>query len=216
MSLDLGEIELLAASSAYAGLTALSNESAALINCAIGLLSDLSSWSGGYSLSDSDKDKIAEMVATLISEVQLGIVGGILMYATSSAPGGTLRCDGTQYLRVDYPELYAVLDAAFIVDADTFATPDLSGRVPRGQSSDAIGDTSGSDTVTIATGNLPAHSHGYSFPTLGAIIIGAGAPIPAYVPPALPLSTGSTGSGSALNVVPTNIIINFAIVSGRP
>lgn len=51
------------------------------------------------------------------------MLGAIVLYATSDTPQGTLPCDGSTHNRVDYPSLYAVLDAEYIVDADHFVTP---------------------------------------------------------------------------------------------
>lgn len=54
------------------------------------------------------------------------ILGGIFPCATSTPPLGTILCDGSDHLREDFPALYEVLDPAYIVDADTFKTPDLT------------------------------------------------------------------------------------------
>lgn len=51
------------------------------------------------------------------------LIGSVQLYATQDAPYGTLICDGSTHLRVDYPQLYEVLDAQYIVDADHFVTP---------------------------------------------------------------------------------------------
>lgn len=54
------------------------------------------------------------------------MIGSVILSAVDTAPTNTLLCDGSQYLRVDYPNLYAVLAAAFIVDADNFTVPNLT------------------------------------------------------------------------------------------
>jgi len=68
-----------------------------------------------------------EMVMKYIKKAAC-LLGSIIPYATAIVPYGTLACDGSTYNRVDYPKLYAVLDSAFIIDADTFNVPDLRGR----------------------------------------------------------------------------------------
>jgi len=92
------------------------------------------------------------------------VIGEIRAYA-GTIPGWMLPFDGVQRDRVDYPLLYAVLDAAFIDDADLFTLPDWSGRalIVAGDGYE-IGDTGGSETVTLETTHLPplsatGHSH---------------------------------------------------------
>jgi hypothetical protein len=72
---------------------------------------------------------VADTVSAMIemydeySEGEACLIGSLQLYATAIAPSGTLPCDGTTYNRVDYPRLYAVLDPRYIVDVDTFITP---------------------------------------------------------------------------------------------
>jgi len=76
-----------------------------------------------------------------------------------------LPCDGSTHLRVDYPALYLALDAAFIVDADHFITPDLRGRVivasgnGPGLSPYAVGATGGEEKHALSQIEGPSHSH---------------------------------------------------------
>lgn len=78
-------------------------------------------------LSDLEEDIRDALVAEAFYELQGGNVdiGIIFLFATAAPPADSLACDGVTYLRVDYPELYAVLDPAFITDADHFVTPTL-------------------------------------------------------------------------------------------
>lgn len=93
------------------------------------------------------------------------MLGSILPYATTTPPQGTLACDGASYLRADYPQLYSMLDAVYIVDADTFRTPDLRGRVivgvgsGDGLSERNIGDIGGEEAHQLTVGELANHAH---------------------------------------------------------
>jgi len=128
------------------------------------------------------------------------MIGMIVPFITTDPPVNSLLCDGSTYDRVDYPILYQLLDSAFILDADTFYVPDLRDQFVVGAGlSYAVSETGGADSVTLATDEMPSHTHtdtGHvhsaevSTPTL--IAIGAGVPAPSAIP-----GVGSTGVGSA-------------------
>lgn len=94
-----------------------------------------------------------------------GMIGTITPYVTAVPPQGFLECDGSNHLRTDYPELYALLDTAFIVDADNFITPDLRGRTVIGAGSGAgltprsVGATGGEEAHTLTVSELASHQH---------------------------------------------------------
>lgn len=76
--------------------------------------------------SDLTPELTAETFTMMFLEYMEGeacLIGSILLYATADTPSGTLLCDGSTYLRTDYPRLYGVLDSQYIVDADHFVTP---------------------------------------------------------------------------------------------
>ncbi len=77
------------------------------------------------------------------------------------APRGWALCDG-QILPISQNQsLYSLLGTTYGGDGRTsFALPDLRGRTPihRGESF-ALGDKAGSETVTLAQGQVPAHRH---------------------------------------------------------
>jgi len=85
----------------------------------------------------------------------------IKLWSLPVAPGGWALCDGTTYLIADYPQAGALLGTLYGGDGViTFGVPDLRDRAPRGAGGALeLGDTGGTDTVTLATANLPAHSH---------------------------------------------------------
>lgn len=129
----------------------------------------------------------------------VSMVGAIFPVAWGEIPDNFLICDGGLYDREDYPALYAILDSAFIVDADSFLVPDLSGRVAVGESADfPIGDTGGEAEHTLDVSEMPSHAHtdiGHTHVDGNAIASIAQLPV-APVPSAIP-GLGVTGSGSA-------------------
>lgn len=148
------------------------------------------------------------------------MIGTIIVFATASPPYGVLECDGSNYDRVDYPALYAALDSAYVIDADTFATPDLRGRVVVGVGSGsglttrAIADTGGEETHTLTEGEMPSHIHTQNN-TPGAIVIPVGAPSAFFADtqPGLPAWTGSTGGDGAHENMPPFHALKYGIVA---
>lgn len=134
-----------------------------------------------------------------ITESFGGMIGAIFPVVWATLPDNFLLCDGSAYERENYPELYSLLDAAFIVDADNFVVPDLLGRVPVGESSDfSIGDTGGEIEHELIVGEMPIHSHtdtGHSHTAEVSTLIAAQTPV-IPLPVALP-GVGITGSASA-------------------
>jgi len=94
-----------------------------------------------------------------------GMIGTITPYMTALPPQGFLECDGAAHLRIEYPELYALLDTPFIVDADTFITPDLRGRTVIGAGTGAgltprsVGASGGEENHTLNVSEMPSHQH---------------------------------------------------------
>lgn len=133
------------------------------------------------------------------------MLGAIFPFASADTPENTLLCDGSTHNRVDYPDLYAALDTAFIVDADHFVTPDLRANVVVGAGASLgsygvviVGDTGGQAEVTLTEGQLASHihttnphTHGESIAIPTIINGGLEAPASSATP-----STGITGTAS--------------------
>lgn len=148
-------------------------------------------------------------------------VGAILPYAVSTAPTGWLNCDGASVSRATYADLFAAIGTTFgSVDGSHFTLPDMRGRAPIGQgqgaglTNRALAATTGEETHTLSSGELPSHGHltwaydGYaevqnqaSSGTLGLRGGGSFSGQP----------TGLTGSGSAHNTMQPSVVLNFII-----
>lgn len=140
------------------------------------------------------------------------MIGAIVAWPSQAIPDNCLLCDGSQYLRTDYPDLYAVLDSAFIVDADNFVVPDLSDRVIRHPSNIAnINSNGGQDSVTLTGNELPAHSHAEVTATPVAITIGAGVPAPSAIPGVG--ITGNAGLGLAFDIKPRFLNLPYVVIA---
>lgn len=88
-------------------------------------------------------------------------VGEIRIFAGNFAPQGWAICDGSILSIAESEVLFVLIGTTYGGDGQTtFALPDLRSRVPIHQGSGhVIGERSGSESVTLTTAQLPAHSH---------------------------------------------------------
>lgn len=88
--------------------------------------------------------------------------GAMWMFGGAVPPTGWLLCDGATKLIADYANLYAVIGTTYGGDGATnFKVPNLMDRFPIGASPSRPANEGGggSASKSIATGNLPPHSH---------------------------------------------------------
>lgn len=89
-------------------------------------------------------------------------VGEIRMFAGSGTPVGWMSCEGQLLNIASHSALYGLLGTTYGGDGvTTFAIPDLRGRAPIhvGIFYNVLGSTGGSETVTLTTAQIPAHTH---------------------------------------------------------
>jgi len=111
-------------------------------------------------LLDSSGDIQEGVIKTITDNV---IRPGDLIF--SAAPldeEGRLLCNGQLVSRTTYADLFAAIGETYGAgDATTtFGLPDYRGNFPRGAGTLAVGDTGGSETVTLDLTNIPPHTHG--------------------------------------------------------
>ncbi len=108
---------------------------------------------------------------------QQPFVGEMIEFSGNFCPSGWELADGHLLSIADNDVLFALIGTIYGGDGqNTFAVPDLRGRsvvhtgTGAGLSTYTIGQTGGSETVTLTTNQIPAHSHtAYikAFPTDG-------------------------------------------------
>lgn len=93
-------------------------------------------------------------------------VGEIRLFGGSFAPLGWALCQGQTLSISQYDVLFSLIGTIYGGDGvNTFALPDLRGRLPLGQGTGpgltprAIGQTFGVESVTLSTVQMPAHTH---------------------------------------------------------
>ena len=141
-------------------------------------------------------------------------LGMIIPFATENLPAHVLPCDGTEFDRVDFPALYAVLDSSLIVDADTFQTPDLSEKylVGAGGAIDPL-DAVGANSVELIGAENGPHTHLYVPPVLNLDLESPGVPDILAAGVGVGVQTGSSGTGDAHENRPASIGITYGMVA---
>jgi microcystin-dependent protein len=93
-------------------------------------------------------------------------IGSIILFAGSYPPRGWSLCNGQVLSISNNQALFSILGTTYGGDGiQTFALPDLQGRVPMGPGNGrglpivSLGQKGGQTSVTLTPTNLPAHTH---------------------------------------------------------
>jgi len=205
-----------------AGSRFLSAETIALCLHAITLIEAEDYWHDeNFEFPSVEKyDEIKNAITVAIDEIatpvdcsgETSVIGEIKMLSGSGIPANCLLCDGTQYAKVDYPELYDVLAAAYIIDADYFTVPDLRNKFTVGIGTRAIGDTGGAETHTLTEEEIPSHRHTTNAYAYQANKSSSGS---YYGAGTWQNVTGYAGGGEAHNNLPPYHALAFVIVASE-
>lgn len=110
----------------------------------------------------SDGTNVIKADSGIVDNEYLVPAGAIQAYAGTTVPSGWLLCDGTNYLRSQYPKLFAAIGTTWGAGngSTTFAIPDLKDMFLRGSGSSAVGvyeaDTYLNHTHPVTD---PGHKH---------------------------------------------------------
>jgi microcystin-dependent protein len=164
-------------------------------------------------------------------------IGQIELFGFNNPPFGWAFCDGQLMSIADNNALFALLGTTYGGNGTTtFALPNLNGRVALGTGTGAglsavtQGETGGAETATLATANLPAHSHSLAAqsgagttsvpgPLLGLaqVVEDDGTPARSYSSAAANTSLasasvgGPTGGGQAMGILNPYLGLQYAI-----
>lgn len=153
--------------------------------------------------------------------------GTILEWGGSSLPaGGYIWADGTDANRTTYSDLFAVYSTTHGVGdgSTTFGIPDRRGRAGVGKddmggasaniltdaNADVLGGELGTETHTLTTSEIPAHTHNIDTYTASNSNGTANTALES-VTADNSMSTGSTGGGDAHTIVQPSLAMNYII-----
>lgn len=167
---------------------------------------------------------VIEEIINLKKQLQEGagkVIGEVKEIACITVPDGWLPCDGSEYLKSDYPELYTAIGDLWGVnnppsDVFHFRVPDRRGKVGVGLSTEtefnSIGKTGGEKDHTLTVGEMPSHTHGMGYRTIGqsgsnrfSMVGQTNANREGDV------GTSSTGESKAHNNMPPYAVFNYII-----
>src|SRR5437588_12523641 len=88
-------------------------------------------------------------------------VGEIRMFAGNFAPAGWMFCEGQLLPISEYETLFNLIGTTYGGDGqETFALPDLRGRLPIHFGNGFIlAETGGAEEITLTVQQIPAHTH---------------------------------------------------------
>jgi len=201
------------------------------VSGALDMLGFAENWEEFGSVSPDDiASAMRDMLWGFINEGTVCMIGAIVSFATANVPDGALECDGSAYLQADYPQLYSVLDAAFIIDADSFVVPDMRGRVSvgigtgSGLTARSMNESFGEENHVLTTAELASHNHTQNPHTHTEITATASlseapvVPIPSAIPGigitgASTATNNATGSDVAHNNIQPSLGLRFCIIA---
>lgn len=134
----------------------------------------------------TDRTEVEQYAYNLFLRIQnaMNLIGMIYPTTQKNLNSSLLLCDGSIHNRVDYPQLYSIIEDSLKIDADTFQTPDLRDRFIMGASTANPPTTTGGNAeITLTENQMPTHNHTTQphqhlndYPSLGIDIEGAGIP----------------------------------------
>lgn len=152
-------------------------------------------------------------------------LGSIILFAGNFAPRGYALCQGQTFSIAQNSALFAILGTTYGGNGtSTFQLPDLRGRVPIGTgqapglSSQVLGQSGGTETVTLTANQLPTHTHPLSATNAAADSTNPIGAIPAKggsyskgTPSGAAASSGPTGGNQAHSNMQPTLALNYII-----
>ncbi len=143
-------------------------------------------------------------------------LGEIRMFGFNFAPSGWMLCNGQTLAISQYAALFSLIGTSYGGNGtSTFQLPNLQSRVPvhqgtgAGLSTYVIGETTGTENVTLLYNNMPVHTH-----TVNAVTGSAGASDPhnALLGTDSPIAKGGSIAQTNYSTATANTTMNPTMV----
>lgn len=180
----------------------LSGDSIAFLLTAMGeYLEDHDNWRGSGDfdvLTDEETDNVDAIIAKTERQLMKNALTGTVVMSPVPVDGA-LFCDGSEYSREDYPDLYAVYEnTLYAIDENTFRVPNFVAKFPLGYTE--IGLEGGEAQHELSIDEIPAHTHTEIIAV--ETVINGGLEAPAAAAVAAIGETGVTGLSQSHNNMP--------------
>lgn len=112
-------------------------------------------------------------------------IGEIRIFGGNFAPAGWAFCDGQLMPISENDALFTLIGTTYGGDGqETFALPDLRGRLPLHQGTNAgttftLGENGGVESVTLTTQQMPVHNHAFLAANVGGDQVSPAGNVPA-------------------------------------
>lgn len=182
------------------------------VNGAIASLADVWNWEQHGSMTPEETAEVMNLM--VLDYFQSGysyLLGIPFPFLTENPPPHSLELNGQTITdaETDYPALWAVIDPSLKSGSD-IVLPDYRGRFLVGAGGAySLGDTGGSESVTLTVDELPPHAHGVIEAGPSVTTVGLEPPEPTAVP--APGLTDSAGGGAAHENRPPFIGVRWAV-----
>ena len=158
-------------------------------------------------------------------------IGEIIPVGFNYAPNGWVQCDGQLLQIAQYDVLFVLLGTRYGGDGqNTFGVPGLQGRLPvhlgqgPGLSTRTQGETLGSESVTVTSAQMPAHTHGVGYATTAATDTSPTGGVPGAVDLSQPArygpvatgrlaTSGTVGGAQPMGNMPPYLVLTFCIAT---
>lgn len=187
------------------------------ISGALMMLAEVENWEDFGDLTAQETADYFSDIFDEYTQSEYKMVGQITAWVRDIAmPNGWLPMTGQTLAQDDYPELAAVVPAAWLVSTN-IVLPDLRGAFLAMSgavgATAALGAMGGANLKTLSLSEMPPHTHDYNIKN-GTALAAAGA-VSVVTPGNTIASTDTSGGGAAFDNRPSYLSIRWGIYAGR-